>query len=69
MLSYFIQYPLLSYKYFNIPVHIELLHLSYNRSTRSAEGLDALIKNKQNLIHYSTSEHWEHLNKNFPFPA
>nr|YP_010170380.1 LAGLIDADG homing endonuclease [Phanerochaete carnosa]QRZ60362.1 LAGLIDADG homing endonuclease [Phanerochaete carnosa] len=65
VLSYLIQYPLFSYKYINVPVQIELLRLSMSKSYRTTEGLKFLTDQKASMDFYSTSSHWEHINKNF----
>ncbi len=66
ILSYLIQYPLLSYKYSNVPIQIELLRLTKSKSYKSVEGLDYLEAQKLNLSYYSASCHWEHINKYGP---
>ena len=65
ILSYLIKYPLFCYKYVNVPVQIELLQLSKSKSYRTAEGLKFLTYQKAKMNFYSSSSHWDHINKNF----
>ena len=65
ILSYLIKYPLFSYKYVNVPVQIDLLQLSLSKTYRTVEGLKFLTDLKIKMDFYSSSSHWDHINKNF----
>ena len=65
ILSYLIKYPLFSYKYVNVPVQIDLLQLSLSKTYRTVEGLKFLTDLKIKMDFYSSSSHWDLINKNF----
>lgn len=52
ILSYLIKYPLFSYKYVNVPVQIELLRLSLNKTYRTPDGLKFLTDQKASMNFY-----------------
>jgi hypothetical protein len=66
ILSYLTQYPLLSYKFIHIPIQISLFKLANAKLYHSIEGLKFLKINKEKISNYISSEHWNHLNDNFP---
>jgi hypothetical protein len=73
LLSYLIKYPLLSYKYKEMFVQLELLKITENKSYKFEDGLKILtnlkLKSKGTVIspEILIKDHFNHINKNFPF--
>jgi len=65
MSSYFLKYPLFSYKYVCLPVFIELYDIQVNKKYKNLETLDKLNELKLEIKNHSNSSHENHIIKFF----
>lgn len=65
MSSYFLKYPLFSYKYVCLPVFIELYDIQVNKKYKILETLDKLNELKLEMKNHSNSSHENHIIKKF----
>lgn len=67
VLSYLLKYPLLTYKYTNIPVQIELLRLTESKLYKSKNGILLLEHLKLMMHNYSITNLKYHIYLNGPY--
>lgn len=67
ILSYLLKYPLLTYKFSQVPVLIELLKLSKNNLHKDDKGIILLNHLKEMMADYSVKNHTYHIFLNGPY--
>ena len=65
ILSYLLKYPLLTYKFTNIPVQIKILRLVESKLHKGVNGINVLDKIK--VSEYSVKDFKDHLYLNGPY--
>ena len=67
ILSYLLKYPLLTYKFSQVPVLLELLKLSQSNLHKNDKGIILLNHLKQMMSDYSVKNHTSHIFLNGPY--